>query len=80
MATLHARNIPDDLYARLRRRAEANSRSISAELADILDGALPSERFRRRQAAILRDIKRLRLRQRPGPPFVVETLRELRNR
>ena len=57
MATLHVRNIPDDLYARLRRSAEASSRSIRAELAALMDGVLPSERFRRRQAAILSDLK-----------------------
>jgi len=40
MATLHVRNVPDLLYERLRQRAEAENRSLSAELVILLDGAL----------------------------------------
>ena len=43
MATLHARNFPDDLYARLRAAAEEDGRSIGAEAAALLSRAL-SER------------------------------------
>ena len=80
MATLYVRNMPDDLYALLRTRAHASGRSISAEVVMLLDQAVHAERFRRRQAAILRDINRRRLRQPLGPPFVVEALREDRSR
>jgi plasmid stability protein len=41
MATLHVRNVPDDLYERLRRRAEAEGRSLSAEVIRLLDSYLP---------------------------------------
>jgi plasmid stability protein len=40
MATLHVRNVPDDLYARLRDHAEANGRSIGAEAVQLLDDRL----------------------------------------
>ena len=40
MATLHARNFPDDLYARLRAAAEEDGRSIGAEATALLSRAL----------------------------------------
>jgi plasmid stability protein len=40
MATLHVRNVPDDLYARLRDHAEANGRSIGADAVHLLDDRL----------------------------------------
>ena len=43
MATLHARNFPDDLYARLKTAAEEDGRSIGAEAAALVSRAL-SER------------------------------------
>ena len=36
MATLHVRNVPDDLYELLRERAEASDRSIGAETIQLL--------------------------------------------
>jgi hypothetical protein len=53
MATLHARNFPDDLYARLRAAAEEDGRSIGAEAAALLRTAL-GEREQRAQ-----DVRRL---------------------
>jgi len=32
MPTLHVHSVPDDLYARLQRRAQAHHRSLSAEV------------------------------------------------
>lgn len=43
MATLHVRNIPDDLYARLQQLASSQNRSISAQLITLLKSALPPE-------------------------------------
>jgi len=40
MAILHVRNVPDELYAELQRRAEAQRRSLSAEVITLLDWAL----------------------------------------
>lgn len=48
MATLHARNFPDDLYARLRAAAEEDGRSIGAQAAALLRAAL-GDREQRKQ-------------------------------
>ena len=40
MATLHVRNVPDDLYEQLRERAAANGRSIGAEVVVVLESEL----------------------------------------
>ena len=40
MPILHVRNVPDELYAELQRRAEAQRRSLSAEVITLLDWAL----------------------------------------
>jgi plasmid stability protein len=43
MATLHVRNVPDELYERLRLTAERNGRSIGAETIVILQTMLAGE-------------------------------------
>ena len=40
MATLHVRNVPDELYEQLRRRATKESRSLSSEVIRLLERAL----------------------------------------
>jgi plasmid stability protein len=39
MSILHVRNVPDELYERIRQRARAQNRSISAEVIVLLDRA-----------------------------------------
>jgi plasmid stability protein len=48
MATLHVRNVPDELYERLRAAAEEDGRSIGAQATMLLRGAL-AERAHRKQ-------------------------------
>jgi hypothetical protein len=48
MATLHVRNVPDDLYERLRERSVANGRSIGAEVVVYLERELFGEPRRTR--------------------------------
>jgi plasmid stability protein len=81
MAILHVRNVPDDLYERLRRRAAAENRSLSAEVVDLLQQAMgipetgPTELWER----IAR--RRRRLEQQHGRfPSSVDLLREDRGR
>lgn len=57
MATLHVRNVPDDLYELLRERAAENDRSIGAETVQLLQEHLMATRT----TQTLR-----RLRRRPG--------------
>ena len=40
MATLHVRNVPDELYEELRSRAAEHRRSLSAEAIKLLEDAL----------------------------------------
>ncbi len=46
MATLHVRNVPDDLYERLRHSAATKHRSLSAEIIDLLESGVASSRPR----------------------------------
>src|SRR5581483_9786460 len=47
MATLHVRNVPDELYERLRASAEEDGRSIGAQATALLRSALSDRDFRR---------------------------------
>ncbi len=80
MATLHVRNIPESLYERLRQRAEAQNRSISAEVIVLLERALDDRR--QNQADVLADIRRRRFYNPAsyGAPDSVTLLREDRER
>ena len=58
MPILHVRNVPQDLYLRLKQRAETQRRSLSAEVVTLLEWAieevdraseLPLESIRRRR-------------------------------
>jgi len=40
MAILHVRNVPEELHARLKRRAEAGNRSLTAEVITLLAWAV----------------------------------------
>jgi plasmid stability protein len=58
MATLHIRNVPDELYEQLRQRAEAQHRSLSAELITLLENVLSHPQ--RTPAEILASIRHRR--------------------
>jgi plasmid stability protein len=53
VATLHVRNVPDELYEALREAAEADGRSIGAEAIALLRTALPLCDERRREVGRL---------------------------
>lgn len=80
MPTLHVRNVPDDLYARLRQRAATQNRSLSAEVISLLDTAL--EGSTAAQAAVLERIRRRRFFEpaTAGAPESTYLLREDRDR
>jgi antitoxin FitA len=80
MATLHVRNVPDEIYQRLREKAEASNRSLSAEVVVLLRGALDDRKTSQRE--VLDEIRRRRS-FRPadlGAPDSTSLLREDRNR
>ncbi|HZQ08551.1 MAG TPA: hypothetical protein VFD70_18360 [Anaerolineae bacterium] len=60
MAILHVRNVPDKIYADIQTLAAERNRSVSAEVITLLQEALRQEQLRRKQAALLADIRRRR--------------------
>lgn len=44
MATLTLKNVPDDLYRRLKEQAAAHRRSLNQEAIECLGNAIPGER------------------------------------
>jgi len=83
MATLYVENVPDDLYAALRKRAHDRNSSISREVTEILREAVPTPAQLKRREEVLRRAIRMSRRKplTPGPfPSAEEMVREDRNR
>lgn len=81
MATLHVRNVPDELYEALRARAKQHGRSINAETIALLEPALESrDKLPLREWLERTDELRSRQRPSPGAPGVVEMIRADRDR
>jgi len=82
MPILHVRNVPDDLYTRIQRLANAKNRSMSAQVIRLLDQAVQTEEARRSQTRILAGIRRRRVSytRHPSAPDTVALLREDRER
>jgi plasmid stability protein len=80
MAILHVRNVPEDLHARLKERAEAERRSLSAEVIRLLRWAV--EEADRASRVSLQSIQRRRYFEpaSAGAPDSTEMLREDRGR
>jgi plasmid stability protein len=80
MSILHVRNVPNELYERIRRQAQAQNRSISAEIIVLLNRALAETG--QSQDEVLASIRRRRF-FRPanaGAPDSTTLLREDRAR
>jgi hypothetical protein len=80
MAILHIRNVPHELYQHIRQQAEAQNRSISAQVIVLLTHALAETE--RAQSDVLNSIHRRRF-FRPaevGAPDSTRLLREDRSR
>ena len=58
MPILHVRNVPPKLYTRLKRRAETQRRSLSAEVITLLEWAM--EEVERTSGTALTSIRRRR--------------------
>jgi len=80
MATLHVRNIPDELHARLLELAAARNLSLSAEVARLLEQALEEEALRASRRNMLAEMRRRRFTPPANAPVSIELLREDRNR
>ena len=78
MATLHARGVPEDLYAELAESARERGTSITAETIRLLRRALAIER--RGQARLVEQIRAAREPVRRGAPTAAELIRADRER
>jgi plasmid stability protein len=80
MAILHVRNVPDELYESIRQQAQAQNRSISAEVIVLLQRALAGSE--RSQDEVLASIRRRRFYNplEAGAPASSTLLREDRGR
>jgi plasmid stability protein len=58
MATLHVRNIPDKLYKRIHKLAEAENRSVMAEVIRLLTQSVQAHEARRGVADVIDRIRR----------------------
>jgi len=79
MATLHVRSVPDDLYRRLQAHADAEHRSLSAEVIDLLQAGVAA---RDRRAGVEDVLERLRVIREslPAVPsgYAADLIREMR--
>jgi len=80
MSILHVRNVPEQLYERIKARAETQRRSLSAEVIALLESAL--EEAERDTATTLQAIRERRERYpiSPDAPDSTLLLREDRDR
>lgn len=80
MATLHVRNVPGDLYARLHEFASTDSQSLAAEVTALLTQAVEERELRSRQRVVLASLRRRRFTPPPEALDSSELLREDRER
>ena len=83
MATLYVQNVPDNLYAALRRQAQQNRKSIAAEVVSLLELNVPTTEELKLRRDFLQQARRLQSRKgrATGPfPSSEEMQREDRSR
>lgn len=83
MPTLYVENVPEEIYEALRKRAQTNKRSISAEVLKLLEDAVPTERELARRKKVLQQARKLQSARALGAgpfPSTEEMLREDRGR
>jgi plasmid stability protein len=59
MANLYVRNVPDELYEALRRRAREHHRSIAAEVLVLLEENIPTAKELRGRRKLLRELEKM---------------------
>ncbi|MFN8474849.1 MAG: hypothetical protein U0822_21850 [Anaerolineae bacterium] len=80
MPILHVRNVPENLYTRLKERARIENRSLSAEIITLLELALQEQDRPAMDSELLARIRRRRWSPPENTPSSVELLREDRGR
>ena len=83
MATLYVENVPDDVYAALRKRARENRSSMAAEVVTLLRQHYPTESELKKRREAFKRLSKLREAKPLGPgpfPSAEEMIREDRER
>lgn len=80
MATLHVRNVPEDLHERIQAIAQAKNRSMSAQVISMLSKAAEEEELRESRSRILAAVRRRRFTYTQKVPDSATLLREDRER
>lgn len=57
MATLHVRNVPEKLYKRIQKLADAENRSLTAEVIQLLSQGVQAHEARRSAAVVIERIR-----------------------
>ena len=76
MTVLHVRNVPEELYERIRQQAQAQNRSISAEVITMLERAMATSAPT--QAELVQKISRRRRAFYPAQNSAPDSLQLLR--
>ena len=66
-ATLYVENVSDELYDALRKRARKNRKSIAAEVLELLEQNVPTEREMKAREDFIGVLKKLRQTPPPAP-------------
>jgi len=80
MPTLHVRSVPEDLYQKIQKLAEAQGRSLSAQVVTMLTQASEDEQSRQAQSKVLAFIRQRRFSAPKKVPSSLELLHEDRER
>lgn len=79
MATLYVRGIPDVVYEQAQKIAQAQGRSLSAFVLQVLQQAVEEEKLKQVRAETLSSIRRRRQPLPSAAPDTVEVIREVRS-
>jgi plasmid stability protein len=80
MATLHVRNVPDELYDRLKELAKEDDRSLSSAVIGLLEEAVVAGSRRRRMMAAIDALHQIALENGPQPAgTAAQLIREVRD-
>jgi plasmid stability protein len=83
MAALYVENVPDDLYEALRKRTRGQRRCIAAEVIQLLELNIPTEKVLSSRRKALAELAKLPSSRTPSPgpfPSSEEMIREDRKR
>ena len=80
MSTLYIRDCPESLHQKLTERAQAERRSLNAEVIALLEASMQTDDLRRQSASLLARVARRRKGLTPATTDAVELIREDRGR